>query len=471
MEPTLISDCLIHVFTFLPEGDLISASTVCKDWYDAANTPWLWRRLCLQRWTFCNLHVLGTEHMNNSWKMYFLRRCHLEAKMGKGRTGGYTCKSLRGHTGSVVGLVYLQGNLAQNPDLQNSSATVCSASSDGTVRAWSIQNGELLWCTPVQDPLSSIITDEQRDVVVTADSTGLIKTWRGSTGQEVASFPAGSPHCTLLQYDVNNDWFLTVGTGGGSVCTLADSTLSKKSSVKVCDTFRVNILKVSPNKKWIVAGTKDNDDLSPKLIYTESLTTPSEDEDPLCRAVPVAGCSAAVFVPTQPARLAVVHQTVPSDNKALTVFDVSIKKSKYKSEIQVQQVESFPLSLNTWSSHVLLEAKDSNCLVLSCDRELWVYSLKGALLANFKEHTMSISSICLDSFRVVTASQDLSLNVLMWKNDRDAGLTLESRYHLLGGSHTMSRGFTHVACDYTSIVASAEGTNGKDVLKAYFFTS
>lgn len=83
-------------------------------------------------------------------------------------------------------------------------------------------------------------------------------------------------------------------------------------------------------------------------------------------------------------------------------------------------------------------------------------------------------------------------------------VALESRYHLLGGSHTMSRycwfhlllwlsclnvyiyiyfshpnplmssscsGFTHVACDYSSIVASAEGKDGKDVLKAYYFTS
>lgn len=58
---------------------------------------------------------------------------------------------------------------------------------------------------------------------------------------------------------------LQVGTNQGSVCTLADVTLTKKSSVTVCDTFRVNTLLISPNKKWIIAGTKDNDDLSPKV--------------------------------------------------------------------------------------------------------------------------------------------------------------------------------------------------------------
>lgn len=33
------------------------------------------------------------------------------------------------------------------------------------------------------------------------------------------------------------------------------------------------------------------------------------------------------------------------------------------------------------------------------------------------------------------------------------------------------RGFGHVACDYSSIVASVEGKDGRGVLKAYSFTS
>lgn len=57
------------------------------------------RRLCLQRWSFCNFAATGAEPGGLSWKSYFLRRCRLEAKMTKGRSGGYTCKSLRGHTG------------------------------------------------------------------------------------------------------------------------------------------------------------------------------------------------------------------------------------------------------------------------------------------------------------------------------------------------------------------------------------
>lgn len=70
--------------------------------------------------------------------------------------------------------------------------------------------GELLWCSPVQSPLMQLITDQKHEVVITADSGGLIKTWQGETGQETGSFPAASSHCSLLQYNISNAWFLTV---------------------------------------------------------------------------------------------------------------------------------------------------------------------------------------------------------------------------------------------------------------------
>ncbi|KAI3356892.1 hypothetical protein L3Q82_003539 [Scortum barcoo] len=339
-HPSLIGDCLIYIFAFLDEEDLISSSSVCQDWHEAAETPWLWRRMCLQRWSFCNLAASGGEH---SWKRYFPAPLPLGDEDDERPVGRlHLQKPPRARR--VAGFAYLRGNSAQLPDLWSGSATVCSASADGTVRAWSIQNGELLWCSPVQSPLTGIVRDEKGEVVITADSTGLIKTWQGQTGQELASFPAGSGSTLHIT---------AVGTGQGSVCTLADSALIKKSSVMVCDSFKVNILLVSPDKKWITAGSKDNDDLSPKVIYSESLTSPSEDDDPLCQSVPVAGCQAAVFIPTQPARLAIIHPNERPNNKAVTVFDVSIKKTKYKTEIQ-GTIAFFSLSFLHMATQVVL---------------------------------------------------------------------------------------------------------------------
>lgn len=138
--------------------------------------------------------------------------------------------------------------------------------------------------------------------------------------------------------------------------------------------------------------------------------------------------------------------------------------------ISVQQVESFPLTLLSSESQILLEAKSSDCIVLASGQQLWVYSLKGVLLTSFSDHILPISSICVvsclsfemqkcshspfvfavsvrscfffvmqDSFRVVTASQDVSLRVLTWRNSRDNGVTLESHFYLRGGSRAMSR--------------------------------
>ncbi|XP_072305022.1 F-box/WD repeat-containing protein 12 [Eucyclogobius newberryi] len=469
MDTYLIKDCLIHVFTFLTEEELFRASSVCKDWKDAAETPWLWRRMALQRWVFCNLR-LGGEGAP-SWKQYFLRRSHLETKMSQGKTGGYTCKSLRGHTGRVTGLTYLNGSSSDCPDFWSSSVTVCSSSTDGTVRAWGAKNGELLWSSPAsQNPMTDMITDPQHNLVVTVDSTGLVTTWHSQTGQQMATFPSGFSHSQLLTYTINNNWFLSVGGRLGSVITLAGPDLTKRSTFMVCDSFQVTTLLISPDKRWIIAGTKDNNDFSAKVMHTESLTSEeSEDEEPLCQSLPVAGCQAAVFIPTQASRLVIIHTGLQSNN-ILTVFDICLKKSKYKTEIMVNQVKSFDLT-QVSAAQLLLKAKDSNCILLSAGHQLFVYSLNGELLQSFSDHTMPISAMWVDSFRVVTASRDLSMRVLTWKNHRDGKQTLEGRYHLLGGSHSMSRGFTHVVCDYSSIVASVEGTDGADVLKAYCFTS
>lgn len=194
-----------------------------------------------------------------------------------------------------------------------------------------------------------------------------------------------------------------------------------------------------------------------------------------------------------------------------------------------QQVACFGVELSH-RSDVVLEARGNSTLLVADGNHLKVYTFKGELVASFQDHLQPIAALCVvsclntrintfpvnrlaykawvvltlqDSFRVVTASRDLSLRVLTWRNAPEHGLTLESQYQLLGGSFTrsrysvitrtnkwcshvlyfdryfvnwlfsyffsLSRGFTNVACDYSSIVASVESLDGKDVLKAYTF--
>lgn len=460
-------DCLIYIFSFLDEDDLIRASEVCKFWHEAAVTPWLWRQMCLQRWTFCN--VARSESGKGSWKSYFLRRAQLERKMETGRSGAdYTCSSLRGHTGSVVGLVYLAGSDA---DISSSASVVCSASTDGTVRAWDVQQGTQLWVTPAQSALCDITVDTKLGTLFTSDTAGKISAWEGLSGREVASFSTSSSGCKLLAYSVENQSVLMAGTGGGALHTLTSPSLTQLSRHMLFDTFKINLLISSPDRKWLFVGAQECIDTSPKVFFSESLSCPSEDEPPLCQFLPVSDCCAAAFLPADPARLVLIHNTENREHCTLSVFNISMKKSKYQVDILVQQVETFQLEFGGWRPDVLLQTQGSDTLVVAVGNRLRVYTLKGVVLASFEDHTQPIAALCVDSFRVVTASRDLSLRVLTWKKEKDKGRTLQSRFHLLGGSHTMSRGFTKVACDYVSIVASVQSVNGKDVLKAYSFNS
>ncbi|XP_056588977.1 F-box/WD repeat-containing protein 12 isoform X1 [Triplophysa dalaica] len=459
-------DCLIGVFSLLQDEDLIRVSTVCKEWYHAAETPWLWRRMCLQRWSFCNVSELLSDTGTHSWKGYYLRRFHLEMKMKSGTSCDYTCKSLRGHKGKVIGFAYLAGNNSCS-DVWKSVPIVCSASTDGTVKAWDIQEGVYLWSSPVQSPLQNIIVDPVQYVVVTSDSTGTIKTWNGSTGEEVASFETGLSKITLLLFNDKSSAFLMVGSIQG-LLVLTCPALSEVSRHPIFDSFWANLLLSSPDKKWILATSKENNDLSPKVFYSETLRNPVENEESLCQSLPVTGCCAAVFLPSLNARVAVIHTDGLFSNKTISVFDLTIKETKYIKKPEAQQVASFQLKL-CHRSDLILEARGSNNLLVVEGNYLKVYTLKGELVANFEDHIQPITALCVDSFRVVTASRDLSLRVLTWRNDKQHGLSLESQYHLLGGSHTRSRGFTNVACDYASIVASVDSVDGNDVLKAYTF--
>ncbi|KAI5612040.1 F-box/WD repeat-containing protein 12, partial [Silurus asotus] len=475
-EQSLSLDSLIHIFSFLPEDDLIRVSCVCKDWHEAAETQWLWREMCLHRWGFCNMAQLLSDAESYTWKRYYLHRSTLELNMKSGRSGGdYSCKSLRGHTGRIVGFAYLTGNSSLQ-DMWNFTPIVCSASNDGMLKAWDIHKGLNLWSSSTQNPLTQIITDPEQDVVITADSGGTIRTWRGRTGDALSSFSSGSSQCTIMTFSTEGKSFVMVTrTALGSLLTLTSPQLCELSRHLVSDSFRLNLLLSSPDKKWILTSAKEYADSSPKVFSTQSVCSPVEDEAGVCESVcvslPVSGCVAAAFFPLQPARVAVVHNDTLLQHNTLSVFQFSLKKSKYKQEAQAQQIESFRLDLNARRSDVLLQAKGNNVLLLADGNVLKVYSVKGELISSFEEHLEPITSMCVDDFRVVTASRDLSLRVLTWRRDRDKGLTLETQYQLLGGSHSMSRGFTAVACDYASIVGSVEAVNGKDVLKAYVFNS
>lgn len=71
--------------------------------------------------------------------------------------------------------------------------------------------GVNLWSSPAESPMQDITVDPVQSVVVTSDSTGTIKTWKGATGEEVASFMSGFSETTLLSFNNKDSSFLLVG--------------------------------------------------------------------------------------------------------------------------------------------------------------------------------------------------------------------------------------------------------------------
>ncbi|XP_043406383.1 F-box/WD repeat-containing protein 12 isoform X5 [Chelonia mydas] len=425
----LTLDCLVHVFSYLEAPDLLRAARVNQAWNEAAGTTSLWRRMCLDRWTFCNISNLTP--------------------------------------GKIVGLAYLSDN-EHVFGAGKLRSVVCTASTDGTIRAWQVQEGTQIWSSPSQEvPFVKVITVPQYKLAISTDAFGTIKVWHGETGEELAAFSTSSSSSSLVTYSVNNKPFLTVATAGGAIYTLEVPNLNQVSCIAAFQNSSIDLLLCSPDKQCLVAGSTENANTFPKMFYTDCLINPV-DEPPISSSLPVNNCAVVCWLPKAPARIAVMHQDRMSVQRNITVFDLAVKKSKYKTEVLAQQIASFTLPQSTWPTAILMEGHGTETILLGCGSNLKLYSIFGTQLEAFQHHNNTITSIWVDSFHVVTSSLDLSLRVYTWKKVNKIS-SLTSRYYLLGGTHRWSRGFTDVACDNISIVGVVAESDETSILRAYSF--
>ncbi|XP_069499668.1 F-box/WD repeat-containing protein 12 [Ambystoma mexicanum] len=460
----LTLDCLVCIFSYLNAEQLLVSATVCKVWNEAADASQLWRRMCMRRWTFCNIANLipGMQ----TWKKYYLHRSQLEHQMTSGRGAtDYTCKTMRGHDGHIVAMAYLSENEHEFESGTTFVSVVCTASTDRTIRAWNIQEGSQLWSSPVQqEGLSQMIAMPQEKLVLSSDIKGTIKVWNGQLGEELASFSTNTSKCVMVAYTLNGNTFLSAGIAGGIVYTLAVPALNEISRERVYTDDGIDLLLCSPDKQWIVAAKLYDLNQLPKIFCRDSLTNPTKDEPTISSSLPINGCVAACWLPTEAARIAVINR---DQECTITTLNIMAKKYRYKTEIIVEQIARFALT-RTGASTLYIQGHGAETLLLASGTELYLYSISGSKLASFKDHTEDITSICVDPFRVITSSMDLSLRVYTWKTENKM-YSLTSRYHLLGGSHRFSRRIASVACDFVSIATTVDGTDEKSILRAYSF--
>lgn len=71
--------------------------------------------------------------------------------------------------------------------------------------------------------------------------------------------------CSICCRPKWKSFLFKVGTALGSLVILTCPALSEVSRHVVCDSFSLNLLRSSPDKKWILAASEENFDLSPKV--------------------------------------------------------------------------------------------------------------------------------------------------------------------------------------------------------------
>uniref|UniRef100_A0A8C4QP22 Zgc:171857 n=1 Tax=Eptatretus burgeri TaxID=7764 RepID=A0A8C4QP22_EPTBU len=249
-----------------------------------------------------------------------------------------------------------------------------------------------------------------------------------------------------------------IGDCMGKLHVLSLPDLERKHSATVFSDVRIDHLGLSSDKTLVSVASKEDLSGSPLMIYpTEQLLHPPEDpREAVKLPFPAASFLAACWLPLKPARLAAL--LCDGVTERVNIWDLQLKKDKYSTNINVADVgnitpmNSFPRGLlSCWGESVVFTASMNT---------LQMWDVFGKALSTFTHHREAITDIHVDGVRVVTCAEDLSLHVYTWDEVQGGHVTLSSRYSLLGGSKTMSRAFTKVVCDYSSIVGVVEGLDG-----------
>lgn len=459
MAPQLGPHELLHVFSFLEAGDLLRAAQVNKVWNEVSMSTELWRQLCLRRWASCQAFpvVLGTQ----TWRQYYFCRSELEFRVESGRPQDFICKALSGHTGTIDQLAYVSPH--EHRFDGGARSVVCTVSSDCTVRAWDLQEGTEIWSSPEQPaPLVNLVAYPQLQLVVTVDTQGLIMGWNAETGSEWASFSLPTSCSSMETCDHPEGPFLLVACDEGTLYTMTVPQLQVVSKVATFPHTPVN-LTCSPDTQWVFVSAQDSD-LGPKVFYTQSLAHPSEDRLPASTTLSIRKSSSACWAPDEAARLMVLHSE--GMHLVITTFELKANKSRDRVSILAQQLASFPLP-DSVTPH-LMQAHDSQTILLTSSSELVLFTIHGLQLMAFQDHQQPITSLWVDADRVITAALDLSLRVYVW-NKKNTSPVLKSCYHLLGGSHRWASGFTHVKSDSRSIAGVEARSTGTSILRSYCY--
>uniref|UniRef100_A0A452RXR2 F-box and WD repeat domain containing 12 n=1 Tax=Ursus americanus TaxID=9643 RepID=A0A452RXR2_URSAM len=395
---------LLKIFSFLDAFSLLQASQVNRGWNRVAENDQLWRSLCLKKWSLCNFSgCLGSQ----TWKRLFLQQTKLEHRMAAVKPEDFLFREASGNLGPMA---YLSG-CGHTVGAQEKSV-LCTVSSKHKLYAWDVQEGTMIWSSPVQQSsIMRLATLPQMHLAFTVDLEGTVKVWNCQDEDALATLTMPWT-CFSLEICLTNDGpFLMVSECYGPMTVTSLSIFLESSlphtlrlrGVSKVNAFKysVDLLHCSPDKKWIFAsGTHQN--ILPVVFLTESLLKPSEGKSPLSLSIPFSSCCRACWAPRRTSRITVMYRRGSCKKTGFTTFELMIA--------------TFLLPLHM-ESPIWMGVGDGNTVVFESGPSLFLFTISGHLLQRFEDHQRTIGNLWVDPVHVLTTSTDDSLHLYMWDEE------------------------------------------------------
>nr|XP_054406825.1 F-box/WD repeat-containing protein 12 isoform X5 [Pongo abelii]XP_054406826.1 F-box/WD repeat-containing protein 12 isoform X5 [Pongo abelii] len=407
MEIRLPDLALKRIFSFLDLFGLLQVSQVNKHWNRIADSDYLWRSLSLQRWDCSNFTYqhLGTH----TRKQFFLHQRRKELRLALAQPRNFIYKVTK-NIAFETQLAYLSGNSLTMDEQEKS--IICSVSPKQELCAWDVQEGTIIWSSPVQEfHLSNLVTLPQMHLAVTMDRKKTIKVWNCQDRDALAVLPMPEPCYCMEAYLTKDGPFLMV-------------------------------------------------------FLTESLLRPSEGSAPLSTFLPHKLCASACWAPKVKNRITLMSQSSTGKKTEFITFDLTTKKTGGQTVIQAHEVASFQVAAHL-KCPIWMGASDGYMIVFTSGPYLLLFSITGFLLQRFEDHQAAINNFWVDPCYVLTTSEN-SVHVYVWEEGgRHPYLRscchLENTWH----DHTTDSCISSVMCDNASIVLRLRKVSDSSILVMY----
>ncbi|XP_031554364.1 F-box/WD repeat-containing protein 7-like [Actinia tenebrosa] len=459
-------DDVVNILSYLSPQDLVNASKVCRLWNEAANTASLWKRHCLQRWSFCNLNITPGE---KTWNRYYVTRCKIDQGAATGRPGlDYVCKTLRGHKGIVNDAIFVTTNDIYDENIidKQASPVVASCGRDKMVSLWNAHEGKSVWknCDAHETSVSSLALIKPETSFASGDQQGVVNIWDVTTGQNIKLQETHSSEVTRLccgpdvfgsSKEVTGQSLLYVASRSGSVKLWDIRDTTKAQHVIDTSIHNLTMMKLKGSYTLVLSGKGSlfQDMQAIKVYDIRNLATNSfRGPDIFSLDSPLDNITTMSWIPSHPNQLVAGYTS-----GSIRIWDITNGQT-----------------INTFKPHLgavtALSAVGSKLISAGkeCCLHLW-HLEKNKSIDSFMDHNSEITDVYADAFKVMSCSRDFSIRVYSWVDKTDGEgkcvRSLDSRYTLLGGSlQRAGNGFEKIICDYTTCVGMAN-----DVLKAYSF--